>query len=62
MFAGAGLLFAGFTLLVRRWGLAPMPATAALSVVPALVALPACLVVGDPSRLVAIGAGSLLRR
>ena len=41
MFAGAGLFFAGFTLLVRREDLAPMPATAVLSVVSALVALPA---------------------
>ena len=37
MFALAGLMWAGFSVLVRRWGLAPLQATAAVSVVSAAI-------------------------
>ena len=60
MLAGAGLLLMAFTLLVRRWEVAPLPATAAVSVLSAAAAVPASLVLGDPGRLLAIGPAALL--
>lgn len=59
MFAGAGLLWVAFTLLVRRWGIAPVPATAAVSVVSGLVAVPAWGILGDPTAVLDLG-GPLL--
>jgi drug/metabolite transporter (DMT)-like permease len=43
MFALAGLMWAGFSVLVRRWGLAPLQATAAVGVVSAAIYAPAYL-------------------
>ncbi len=40
MFLGAGLLWAGFTILARRWGIKAIPATAAVSVLSALIVVP----------------------
>jgi drug/metabolite transporter (DMT)-like permease len=40
MFLGAGLLWASFTILARRWGIKAIPATAAVSVLSALVVVP----------------------
>jgi drug/metabolite transporter (DMT)-like permease len=40
MFIAAGLLWAGFTILARRWGVKALPATAAVSVLSALVVIP----------------------
>jgi len=45
MFIVAGAMWAGFTLLTRLWKLAPLPATAAVSVFSALVYVPAHLLV-----------------
>ena len=40
LFAAAGTLFATFTILVRRWRVTPLGATAAVSVISMLVVLP----------------------
>lgn len=37
MFVAAGLMWAGFTVLTRRWGIAPLAATAAVSVLSVLI-------------------------
>ena len=60
MFVGAGLLFVAFTLLVRRWGVGPLPATAAVSVISAAASVPAYLLLGEPSRLLALPTATLL--
>ena len=60
MFVGAGLMFVAFTLLVRRWGVGPLPATAAVSVISAAAAVPAYLLLGEPSRLLALPTATLL--
>lgn len=43
MFAAAGLMWAAFSILQRRWGLNPVQATAAVSVLSALVYVPGYL-------------------
>ena len=60
MFVGAGLMFVAFTLMVRRWGVGPLPATAAVSVISAAVSVPAYLLLGDPSRLLALPPATLV--
>lgn len=59
LFAAAGLFWAGYTILLRRWGLAPAPATAAVSVLSAAVVVPAFFAFGDLSRLAALSPGFL---
>jgi drug/metabolite transporter (DMT)-like permease len=59
MFASAGLLWAGFTILTRRWGIKALPATAALSVISALVVVPVFALTQDFSRLAALPLASL---
>jgi drug/metabolite transporter (DMT)-like permease len=59
LFALAGLLWAGFTILTRRWGIKALPATAAVSVVSMLVAAPLHLGLLDISRIAALPISSL---
>lgn len=59
MFALAGLGWAGFTVLARRWRIAPLPATAAISVLGAVAFLPLWLTTDGPARLAALPHGTL---
>ena len=52
-------MFVAFTLLVRRWGVGPLPATAAVSVISAAAAVPAYLLLGEPARLLALPPATL---
>ncbi|MFN4308944.1 MAG: DMT family transporter [Ferrovibrio sp.] len=54
MFIAAGLMWAGFTVLQRRWGLNPIQATAAVSALAALAYVPAYLVFVGIDRLSAL--------
>jgi drug/metabolite transporter (DMT)-like permease len=54
-FAAAGLLWAAFTVLGRRWGVAPMAATAVVSVVGGAIAVLVFLAFGDAGALLAQG-------
>lgn len=60
MFLAAGLMWAGFTVLSRRWGVAPLEGTAVVSVLSALALLPALALTGSLERLAALPAGVLL--
>lgn len=53
MFVVAGLMWAGFTVLTRRWGIAPLAATAAVSVLSLLVYGPSYLAFAGVERLLA---------
>lgn len=59
MFIAAGLSWTGFTILIKRWELDPLAVTAAVSVLSALVVVPAMLVAGDLDRLAALAPGML---
>jgi drug/metabolite transporter (DMT)-like permease len=59
MFALAGLGWAGFTVLARRWRIAPLPATAAISVLGAASFLPFWLLGDGPARLAGMPHGTL---
>lgn len=54
LFAAAGTLFATFTILVRRWRVSPLGATAAVSVISALAMLPVVPFTDAISRLAAL--------
>lgn len=54
MFAAAGLMWAGFSVLQRRWSLNPLQATAAVSVLSALVYVPGYLWLTGIDRLAAL--------
>lgn len=54
MFAAAGLMWAGFTVLSKRWGINPMASTAAVSVLSALVFVPVYLAIVGPDPLMAV--------
>ena len=60
MFVGAGLFWVGFTLLIRHWGIGGLPATAAVSVLSALVVIPAFAFWGSFDRLLALDPGTFL--
>jgi drug/metabolite transporter (DMT)-like permease len=60
MFAVAGLLWAGFTVLTNRWGVKALPATAALSAVAALFIVPVYLLTQDFGHLAAIPTSQLV--
>jgi drug/metabolite transporter (DMT)-like permease len=60
LFATAGLMWAGFAVLSRRWSIAPLAATAVVSVLSALVYVPAYLMLRDPAVLLALPRQSLL--
>lgn len=53
MFLAAGAMWALFSFLAKRWNVAPLPATAAVSVLSAAVFLPGYLLLEGPSRLLA---------
>ncbi len=55
----AGLLWASFTVLARRWGIKAMPATAAVSVISMLVIVPTYLATQDFSRIVNLAPAAL---
>lgn len=60
MFLAAGILWAAFTFLAKRWSVAPLAATAAVSVVSAAVLLPGYLLSEGPARLLAAEPSMLL--
>lgn len=60
MFAAAGIMWAIYTMLLRRWRLDGLSSTAAVVAVSALVAIPAGLYEGSFARLAALPAGSLM--
>ena len=60
LFIAAGLSWTGFTILIKRWALGALAVTAAVSVVSAIIVVPAMLIWGDPSRIVALPIGSLI--
>lgn len=51
MFLAAGVMWALFSFLTKRWNVAPLPATAAVSVLSAAAFLPGYLLLEGPSRL-----------
>ncbi|QPH56051.1 DMT family transporter [Pontivivens ytuae] len=53
LFVGSGLLWAGYTVLLRRWQLDPIAATAAVAVVSMIAIAPAYLLTADYGRLFA---------
>ena len=59
MFAFAGLLWAGFTVVTNLWRVKALPATAALSTVSALFIIPVYLLTQDLSRISAMPLSSL---
>ncbi|MCW5770887.1 MAG: DMT family transporter [Rhodospirillaceae bacterium] len=59
LFATAGSLWAVFTVLQKRWGIAPMQATAALSVMSLVLLLPPFLVFAGFERLLALPPATL---
>lgn len=54
MFATAGLMWAGFTVLSKRWSISPMASTAAVSVVSVLAYAPVYLALIGTNRLMAM--------
>jgi drug/metabolite transporter (DMT)-like permease len=54
MFATAGLMWAGFAVLSKRWGISPMASTAAVSVLSVLIYAPVYLAFVGPDRLMAV--------
>jgi drug/metabolite transporter (DMT)-like permease len=60
MFVAAGLLWAGFTTLTRRWGIKALPATAAVSVLSAALILPVYAATKGFDRLLALPTSTLL--
>lgn len=59
LFVIAGLLWAAFTVLTRRWGVKALPATAAVSVISLLVVVPGFLATQDFSRILALTPAAL---
>lgn len=60
MFVGAGLLWAMFTVLAKRWQVSAMAVTAVLSVLSAVLVLPLYAATQDFSRLASVPAWTLL--
>jgi drug/metabolite transporter (DMT)-like permease len=60
MFMLAGLLWAGFTTLTRRWGVKALPATAAVSVLSGALILPIYAATTGFDRLLALPTATLL--
>jgi drug/metabolite transporter (DMT)-like permease len=60
MFVIAGALWAGFTILTRRWKIGAMQATGAVAVVSALAIIPYHLLTQDLSRIAALPVSSLV--
>jgi drug/metabolite transporter (DMT)-like permease len=60
MFASAGMMWAAFTILSRRWHINPLAATAVVSVPSAFLYVPGYLVMADTGRLLAAPLHELL--
>jgi len=60
MFVAAGLMWALFTALTRKWNIAPLPATAVVSVISALIYVPWFLGTQGLDRLAALPATELM--
>jgi drug/metabolite transporter (DMT)-like permease len=60
MFLAAGLLWAGFTTLTRRWGIKALPATAAVSVLSGALILPVYAATTGFGRLLDLPTATLL--
>lgn len=60
LFVAAGLSWTGFTILIKRWELGALAVTAAVSIVSAIVVVPATLIWGDFSRIAALPLGTLM--
>jgi drug/metabolite transporter (DMT)-like permease len=60
MFAVAGLMWAAFSVLAKRWGLGPMQATAAVSVISAAIYTPVYLAGDGMERLLAVAPSMLV--
>ncbi len=58
-FAAAGLMWAAFAVLQKRWGVAPLAATAVVSVLSLAAYAPAYLVLRGPGALLALPAATL---
>jgi drug/metabolite transporter (DMT)-like permease len=56
----AGLLWAGFTVLTRRWGMKAPPATASVSVISMAVVIPVFIATQDFSRISSLSFGALV--
>lgn len=59
LFVAAGLSWTAFTILIKRWQLGALAVTAAVSIVSAIITVPAMLIWGDLSRIAALPFGSL---
>lgn len=59
LFIAAGLSWTGFTILIKRWQLGALAVTAAVSIVSAIIIVPAMLLWGDLSRIAALPVTSL---
>ncbi len=59
LFVAAGVSWTAFTILIRRWQLGALAVTAAVSVVSAIIIVPAMLIWGDLGRIAALPSGSL---
>jgi drug/metabolite transporter (DMT)-like permease len=60
MFVTAGLMWAAFSTLSKRWAVSPMAATAVVSVLSALAYVPSYLAAGGLDRLLALPASTLM--
>jgi drug/metabolite transporter (DMT)-like permease len=60
MFVTAGLMWAAFSILSKRWAVGPLAATAVVSVLSAAVYAPGYLVINGLDRLLALPANTLL--
>jgi drug/metabolite transporter (DMT)-like permease len=60
LFVAAGLSWTAFTILIRRWELGGIAVTAAVSIVSAIVIVPAMLITGDVGRIAALPIDSLV--
>lgn len=60
MFAIAGLMWAAFTILSKRWGVSPMAGTAVVSVLSAVIYVPLYLAISGAGHLLAVPASVLL--
>jgi drug/metabolite transporter (DMT)-like permease len=62
LFAAAGLMWAVFAVLQKRWTIAPLAATAVVSVLSLVAYAPAYLVLRGPAALLALPAGTLMQQ
>lgn len=60
LFVAAGLFWVGFTVLLRRWKIGGIPATAAVATISALIVLPLFVATQSFDRLAALPLGTLL--